>query len=57
MIRDDLMEGYLDEMVRACYTLPKDLPSFMSITIDYDALKQDYTEVEYEGNNYYVRCV
>ena len=41
--------------VADCYTLPKDLPFWMTITYDYDALKQDYTGVDFNGVTYYVR--
>jgi hypothetical protein len=57
MIHEGKIDEYLYDFVQDCYSLPKDLPSFVSLTIDYDALKQDYTEVEYEGSNYYVRYV
>lgn len=56
-IRDDNMESYLAEMVDDCYELPKNLPSFISLTIDYDALKQDYDTFDLGGNTYYVRNV
>lgn len=56
-VRDDHMESYLDEMVNDCYELPKDLPSFIVLTIDYDALKQDYSSFELGKNTYWVRNV
>lgn len=56
-IRGDLIDDYLDEFVNDCYTLPKDLPNFITLSIDYDALKQDYETFELGGNTYYVRCV
>lgn len=54
---DDKMDSYLAEMVDDCYELPKDLPSFISLEIDYDALKQDYVDFTLGGNIYYVRNV
>lgn len=54
-IRDDLMESYLDDMVANHYELPKNLPSFISLTLDYDALKQDYTAFNLGGHTYWVR--
>ena len=56
-ICDDKIEEYFDEMVESSYNLPKDLPSFITLTIDYDALKQDYTSFEYFGETYWVRYV
>lgn len=44
----------MDDMVRECYNLPE-LPSFMSIKLDYDALREDYTEHSFEGNIFLVR--
>lgn len=55
LIHENYFEQSMDEMVADCYTLPKDMPYWMSIKLDYDALKQDYTEVEFEGNTYYYR--
>lgn len=55
LIHENYFETSMDEMVADCYELPKDIPSFMTLTIDYDALKQDYSEVEFEGDTYYYR--
>ena len=55
LIREDYFEEVMDEMVADCYTLPKDLPSWITITYDYDALKQDYTELDFDGQTYYIR--
>lgn len=57
LIRHDYFKQAMDEMVADCYTLPKDLPFWMSITYDYDALKQDYAEIDYDGVTYYIRSV
>ena len=55
LINEDYFEQATDEMVADCYDMPKNLPSFMTITLDYDALKQDYSEVEFCGSTYYYR--
>lgn len=55
LIRESYFEESMDEMVADCYDMPKNLPSFMTVTLDYDALKQDYTECEFEGDTYYYR--
>lgn len=57
LIHEDYFEQYMDEMVRDCGYLPKDIPDWISISVDYDALKQDYTEVDFDGETYYIRCV
>jgi hypothetical protein len=35
--------------------LPKNLPSYLTITVDYDALQMDYTSVEFDGVTYWYR--
>jgi len=45
----------MDEMVADCYEVPKNLPSFMTITLDYVALQQDYSTVEIDGTTYFYR--
>lgn len=55
LIRESHFEESMDEMIADCYDMPKNLPSFMTVTLDYDALKQDYTECEFEGDIYYYR--
>lgn len=55
LIHEDYFEEAMDEMVADCYTLPEDLPSWMTITYDYDALKQDYTALDFDGQTYYIR--
>lgn len=55
LIRESHFEEYMDEMVYDCYEVPKNLPSFMSIVLDYVALQQDYTAVEINGATYFYR--
>jgi hypothetical protein len=55
LIRDSYFEQAMDEMVAGCYKPPKDLPFWMTITYDYDALKQDYNSVDFDGETYWVR--
>ena len=55
LIHEDYFETAMDDMVTECYELPKALPFWMTITYDYDALKQDCTEVDFDGQTYYVR--
>ena len=55
LIRRSYFEQAMDEMVADCYTLPKDMPFWMSIKLDYDALEQDYTSVDFDGEEYLIR--
>lgn len=55
LTHENHFETAMDEMVADCYEIPKDLPSFMTIVLDYDALKEDYTEITFEGETYYYR--
>lgn len=55
LIHRDYFEKYMDEMVVDCYEIPKNLPYWMSITLDYDALEQDYASVDFDGQEYLIR--
>ena len=55
LINENYFEESMDELVADCYEVPKDLPSFITLTIDYDALKTDYSEIDYDGETYYYR--
>lgn len=55
LIREDQFEGYMDEMLEDIGDLPKDLPCYLKITVDYDALRMDYTEVEIGDHTYLYR--
>ncbi len=55
LIRDDYFETAMDEMLEDIGDMPKDLPGYLTITVNYDALKQDYTSVEFSGVTYWVR--
>lgn len=55
LIRESYFEEAMDELVYDCYDVPKDLPSFMSITLDYVALQMDYTSTEIDGVTYFYR--
>ena len=55
LIRESYFEEYMDQMVADCYDVPKNLPSFMTITLDYVALQMDYTSTEINGITYLYR--
>ena len=55
LIRDSYFTEAMDEMVADCYDFGKDLPFWATITLDYEALQQDYTSVDFDGVTYWVR--
>lgn len=55
LIHRDYFKTYMDEMIRDCYELPE-LPRFMIIMLDYDALEQDYFSVDFDGQEFLIRC-
>ena len=55
LINEDYFEEAMDEMLEDCGYIPRDLPSYLTITVDYAALKQDYTELDFDGQTYYIR--
>jgi predicted mannosyl-3-phosphoglycerate phosphatase (HAD superfamily) len=57
LIRRSYFEQYMDEMIEECYELPKDLPYWMTIKLDYNALEQDYTSIDFDGVEYLIRSV
>lgn len=57
LIHRDYFKTYMNEMVQDCYELPQDMPSFMSITLDYEMLEYDYASVYFYGQEYLIRDV
>lgn len=57
LINEEYFETYMDEMLEDIGDMPKfkDIPAYLTITVDYDMLKQDYSEIEFDGNTYYYR--
>jgi len=55
LIRYSYFEDYTDEMLEDCGDIPKDLPCYLSITVDYTALAMDYISVEINGIEYMYR--
>ena len=56
LIHEDDIDNYLHELLIDCGYLPKDLPSCIEIDwqATYDNLKDDYSEIELNGNMFYV---
>lgn len=57
LIHESYFKAYQDELIQDCFELPKELPFWMKITYNYDALKQDYTEIDLSGETYFIRSV
>jgi len=55
LIRYSHFENYMDEMLEDIGDIPKDLPCYLSITVDYKALAMDYSTVEINGIEYMYR--
>lgn len=55
LIRDSYFEQAMDELLEDIGDLPKDLPSYLSITVDYKALQMDYAACEIDGVTYWYR--
>ena len=54
LIRRSYFQQAMDELIADCYSIPE-LPSFMTVTLDYDALEMDYTSVDFDGVEYLIR--
>ncbi len=57
LIHENDIDDYLNEMLVDCDYISKDLPQWVVINwqATYDNMKQDYNEVELNGNTFYVR--
>lgn len=57
LIHENYIDDYLDELLEACGYIPKDLPHWIKIDwqATYDNMKEDYIEIELNGNKFYVR--
>ena len=57
LIHENDIDDYLHELLLDCGYIPKDMPSWIEIDwqATYDNMKQDYSELELNGNTFYVR--
>ena len=57
LIHENYIDDYLDELLEACGYIPKDLPHWIEVDwqATYDNMKEDYNEIELNGNKFYVR--
>ena len=57
VIHESYFTEYTEDFLIDCGYIPKDLPYWIEIDMEATAenVKQDYTEVEFEGDFYYIR--
>ncbi len=55
LIADSYFEKAMDELLEDIGDIPRDLPSYLTITIDYDALQSDYSSADLNGTTYWMR--
>ena len=63
LIHEDYFTEYIEELINDCYELPKEFNSggwpWRHMALDYEAAadeaKQDYIEVTFDGQTYYIR--
>ena len=57
LIHENDIDDYFHEMLIDCGYIPKDMPSWIVIDwqATYNNMKQDYSEIELNGNTFYVR--
>lgn len=60
LIRDSYFVDYCIELVQDIGDLPKDLPKYIEYNIDWEGvardIQQDYTSVDFDGIDYWIRC-
>lgn len=58
LIRDSYWVEYCEELCKDIGDLPKEIPSYIEIDWEKTAenIKQDYTELNWDGVAYYIRC-
>ena len=55
LIHDNYFETAMDELLEDIGVIPRDLPCYLTITVDYDALQQDYSSVDIGNETYWYR--
>ena len=57
LIHENDIDDYLDELLDSCGYIPNDMPTWIEIDwqATYNNMKQDYSEIELNGNKFYVR--
>ena len=55
LIHDNYFETAMDELLEDIGVIPRDLPCYLTITVDYIALQQDYSSVNIGNETYWYR--
>lgn len=55
LISESIIEQWIEQEVFDTHPDKFDLPSYLEIQIDFDLLKQDYTEVDFRGYTFFLR--
>jgi hypothetical protein len=55
LIRGSYFEEYMDQLIDDIGDIPRDLPAYMRIELDYSMLQQDYTSIDIDGVDYWYR--
>lgn len=55
LIRDSYFNEAMDQLLEDIGDLPKDLPAYLKIEVDYRALQMDYSSIEFDGVTYWYR--
>ena len=53
LIHDSYFETAMDELLEDIGDIPRDLPCYLTITVDYVALQMDYSSVEIDNQTYW----
>jgi len=55
LIRDSYFNTAMDELLEDIGDIPRDIPVYLNIVVDYDALQMDYSSIEINGETYWFR--
>lgn len=55
LIRDSYFETAMDDLVDDIGDIPKNLPPYLRVVVDYDALQMDYASIDIRGVTYWYR--
>ena len=55
LINESYFESAMNELLEDIGDIPKDLPCYLKIVVDYDALRSDYTAIEIDDTTYFYR--
>lgn len=55
LIHYDYFETAMDELLEDIGAIPRDLPSYLNIEVNYDALLDDYSSIEVGNQTYWYR--